>query len=303
MTDRRKVLKSLALGAAMMPLTSKISHASPKKTTNFLFSLNTSTISGQNLGLLKTLETAGRASYDGVEVWIRDLEGFLEGGGTLQQVKQSLQDNKLQAFSAIGFARWMAQNPETSKAGFVQMEREMNMLAEIGCTRVAAPAIGAEAPVDPFFGGEKYAELLDLGRKTGVMPQLEFWGAYEPFHHLSQALAVAAAANDPDARLLPDIYHLYRGGSGFDGLKLINGNAIEVFHLNDYGTQIPREELEDKHRVYPGDGVAPIAEVIETLSSMGGTKVLSLELFNPSLWEMDANMVASTGLAKMKAFV
>ncbi len=231
------------------------------------------------------------------------MESFLKEGGSLAQIKKTLRDNNLEAFSAIGFAKWMAQDEATSKAGFEQMEREMNMLAEIGCTRIAAPAIGTVAPVDPLEAGEKYARLLELGRKTGVMPQLEFWGAYKPFYHLSQALAVAAAANDPDARLLPDIYHLFRGGSGFEGLKLINGNAIEIFHLNDYVSDIPREQQEDKDRVYPGDGASPIKEIMETLTAMGGTKILSLELFNPALWEMDALEVASTGLAKMKTLV
>ncbi|MHA7131203.1 sugar phosphate isomerase/epimerase family protein [Algoriphagus namhaensis] len=300
MTDRRKVLKSLALGAAALPLSTNLALAKPKKETQFLFSLNTSTISGQKLGLVKTLEAAARAGYDGVEVWLRDIDAYLEQGGSLSALKKLLDDSGLQAFNAIGFATWMAQDPAKSKEGFALMEKEMNMLAAIGCTRVAAPAIGTEAPVDLFEGGEKYAQLIDLGRKTGVMPQLEFWGAYPPFYHLSQALAVAAAANDPDARLLPDIYHLFRGGSGFEGLKLINGEAIEVFHLNDFSDQIPRLQQQDKDRVYPGDGVAPLDEVMQTLKRMGGTKILSLELFNPDYWAQDADLVAKTGLEKMK---
>ena len=300
---RRQILKSLALGSAALPLAPLAVEATPKQDTQFLFSLNTSTISGQNLGLVKTLETAGRAGYDGVEVWMRDIDAYLDQGGSLASLKKVLDDNGLIAFNAIGFATWMAQDQEKSKTGFALMEKEMNMLADIGCTRVAAPAIGAESPVDPFEGGEKYAQLIDLGRKTGVMPQLEFWGAYPPFYHLSQALAVAAAANDPDARLLPDIYHLFRGGSGFEGLKLINGNAVEVFHLNDFSADIPRLEQQDKDRIYPGDGVAPLDDVMQTLKAMGGTKILSLELFNPSYWAQDANLVAKTGLRKMKALV
>lgn len=303
MISRRSLLKSLALSPLAIPASSLAKAAPIVDPSSFLFCLNTSTISGQKLGLVKTLETAGRAGYDGVEVWLRDIDAYLEQGGTLTKLKQILRDNKLEAFNAIGFAPWMAQDVQKSKDGFVQMEKEMNMLAEIGCTRVAAPAIGTVAPVDPFEGGEKYAQLIELGRKTGVMPQLEFWGAFKPFFHLSQALAVAAAANDPDARLLPDIYHLFRGGSGFEGLKLLSGHAVEVFHLNDFTDQIPRLDQQDKNRIYPGDGVAPLDDVMNTLKAMGGQKVLSLELFNESYWAMDANEVASTGLAKMKALV
>ena len=48
------------------------------------------------------------------------------------------------------------------------MEKEIGVLAELGCTRVAAPAIGAETPLDLLRAGERYKKLLELGRKIGV---------------------------------------------------------------------------------------------------------------------------------------
>jgi len=139
-------------------------------------------------------------------------------------------------------------------------------------------------------------------RKRAI-PQLEFWGASGTLYNLGQALAIAAAANDPDARILPDVYHLFRGGSGFEGLKLVNGKAIEVIHINDYPGNKPVHEQTDSDRVYPGDGVAPLKQILTDLKSMGGVKVLSLELFNKSYWSQDALTVAKTGLQKMKALV
>jgi sugar phosphate isomerase/epimerase len=156
--------------------------------------------------------------------------------------------------------------------------------------------------LDLLRAGERYKQLLDLGRKTGVMPQLEFWGAYPAFFHLSQALAVAAAADDPDAKILADVYHLFRGGSGFEGLKLVDGNAISIFHLNDFSGSIPRTEQQDKDRVFPGDGAAPLQDLANTLRAKGGQIILSLELFNPEYYAMDADFVAKTGLEKMKRF-
>jgi sugar phosphate isomerase/epimerase len=34
--------------------------------------------------------------------------------------------------------------------------------------------------------------------------------------------------------VLADVFHLYKGGSGFEGLRLLSGHAIQVIHLNDY---------------------------------------------------------------------
>ncbi|WP_154856921.1 sugar phosphate isomerase/epimerase family protein [Cyclobacterium xiamenense] len=298
-TNRRNVVKCMGLGALGAFAPAPAFSSSPKKST-FSYCLNTSTIRGQQPGLLRYIEIAAEAGYDGIEVWVDDVKKFLSEGHSTEALKQLFRQHGLRVENAIGFAPWMASDESKSKAGFRQMEEEMNMLAEIGCYRVAAPGIGAEAPVDLMAAGRKYKALLDLGRKTGVMPQLEFWGAFAPFHHLGQILMVAAVANDPDVRLLPDVYHLYRGGSGFDGLKLIHGQAIEIFHMNDYPASIPREEQQDRDRVYPGDGVAPLSQILRDLREMGGDKVLSLELFNPSYWERDPLEVAKTGLLKMK---
>jgi sugar phosphate isomerase/epimerase len=134
------------------------------------------------------------------------------------------------------------------------------------------------------------------------MPQLEFWGASGTLYKFSQALAIAAAANDKDARILVDIYHLFRGGSGFEALGLVNGKVIEIIHINDYPDK-PVDEQTDSDRVYPGDGVAPLKQVLLNLKSIGGTKVLSLELFNKTYWAQDAMLVAKTGLQKMRSLV
>ena len=84
---------------------------------------------------------------------------------------------------------------------------------------------------------------------------------------------------------------------------MLNGSAIEIFHMNDFVASIPREEQADKDRVYPGDGAAPMKEILTDLKNMSGNKVLSLELFNQDYWKQDALTVAKTGLEKMKKLV
>ena len=304
MTTRRNAIRALGLTAGLIA-TGGALEASPKKKkqSQFSFCLNTSTIMGQKPGLIGYLDIAAKAGYDGVELWIRDIQEYIGAGNSVAGLKKYIDDSGLKFENAIGFAPWMVDDDVKRKAGMEQMEREMELLASLGCRRVAAPAAGVTAPLDLFKAGERYKALLDLGRKTGVMPQLEFWGAFPFFHHLGQVLMVASVANDPDARILPDVYHLFRGGSGYDGLKMLNGTAVEIFHMNDFVSDIPREKQEDKDRVYPGDGAAPMKQILTDLKNMGGNKVLSLELFNQNYWKEDALTVAKTGLEKMKKLV
>ena len=302
MTTRRNLLKSLALLPLAATAQPSLAMESPKEATRFKFSLNTSTIRGQKLSLPQIIELAARSGYDGFEPWMMEIEGYLKEGKTLASLKKLASDAGLEFFDCIGFPTWMAQDEEKSKTGFTQMEKEMGILAELGCTRVAAPAIGTDAPLDLLKAGERYKKLLELGRKTGVMPQLEFWGAFPSFFHLGQAMAVAAAADDKDAKILADVYHLFRGGSGFEGMKMLDGHAIDIFHMNDFPGDIPRTEQQDKDRVMPGDGAAPMQELADTLKSKGGQIILSLELFNPTYYAMDAGVVVKEGLEKMKRF-
>lgn len=299
--NRRNVLQSIAATSGLAVIGPHATAGPPAKKGKIRLSLNTSTISGQKLGIEKYIDIAARAGYECIEPWIGDLKAYVEKGGTLRALKKLLDDSKVAPINAIGFAPWMTDDDEQRKAGFKQMREEMEIMAALGCPRIAAPAAGVKTTPDLFKVGERYRELLELGRQTGVRPQLEIWGA-SVFHHIGQAMMAIAVANDPDVRILPDVYHLFRGNSGFENLKMLDGKMIEVFHMNDYPGNMAREQMEDKDRVYPGDGIAPLKQIIADLKAMDGEKILSLELFNREYWKQDPLIVAKTGIEKMRAF-
>jgi 2-keto-myo-inositol isomerase len=303
--NRRDAIKAASVTTGLSLLgTVGFAKEKKKQADKFKFSLNTSTISGQKLGVQKYIEIAARAGYDCMELWLPDLKVYMDNGGTLPALKKLIDDSKVPVVNAIGFAPWMIDDEEKRNAGFKQMRQEMEIMAALGCPRIAAPSagIGPTAQLDMFIVGERFAKLIELGKETGVTPQLEFWGASR-FHHIGQALMASAVANNPGAKILADVYHLFRGNSGFESLKMIDGSMIEIFHMNDYPGTIPREKQEDKDRIYPGDGVAPFKQILTDLKNMKGPKILSLELFNREYWAQDPLQVAKTGLEKMKKVV
>ena len=271
----------------------------------FSFCLNASTLRGQKLGIVGELEVASKAGFDGMEVWINGIQAYLEEGGTLKELKMRIDDLGLKIEDAIGFAQWIVDDEEVRSKAMEQLKVEMDMLAQIGCARIAAPPAGAtnEAGLNLDAAGERYHAILDLGVQFGVIPQLELWGFSANLHKLSQVVYVAAESGHPAARILPDVYHLYKGGSDFHALKLLNPDIVEIFHINDYPGSPSRTEMNDSDRVYPGDGVAPMQQILSDLKNDRETTVLSLELFNKDYWAQDALEVAKTGLAKMKASV
>src|SRR5919108_693702 len=71
-------------------------------------------------------------------------------------------------------------------------------------------------------------------RSQGVksaQPIVEIWGFSKTLRRLGEALCVAAECGDGKGCILPDVYHLYKGGSDFAGLGLLAANAIGIFHV------------------------------------------------------------------------
>ncbi len=271
----------------------------------FRYCLNTSTIRGQKLGLEREIDIAAQAGYSAIEPWVQILQECLKAGGKTNDIRQRIEDRGLTVEGAISFARWIVDDDATRAEAVEQVKREMDLLAQIGGKRIAAPPAGAteKAGLDLMKAAERYRALLELGDKMGIVPALELWGGSKNLHRLGQCMFVVIESGHPKACLLGDVYHIYKGGSDFNGLKTVGSAALPVMHLNDYPAEPPREKISDRDRVMPGDGIAPLTQILRTLRDNGGATVLSLELFSPAYWEKDPLEVARTGLAKMKAAV
>jgi 2-keto-myo-inositol isomerase len=269
------------------------------------YCLNTSTINGSQMPLRQQLKIAAEAGYDSVELWLRDIEKFIQDGGDLAALRSEITDLGLAVDGAIGFSRWIVDDAQERAAALEQFRKDAESLRELGAVRIAAPPVGATGPdrLDLDQIAERYRDLLELGVRFEVIPQLELWGFSKNLSTLPELLYVAAAASHPRACLLLDIYHLYKGGSDFSNMNLVPAANMACLHVNDYPSDPDRQAISDKDRVYPGDGVAPVSDILRTFFRAGFQGALSLELFNRSYWELPPEQVARTGLEKMKQIV
>lgn len=299
-----------AIAATIAPPLAYADHHSKKtkpELPNFKYCLNTSTIRGKKIPIAEEIGMIAKAGYDSIEPWINELQRHKEQGGSLKDLGKKISDLGLTVESAIGFANWISDDKSTREKGLENAKRDMELLAAVGGKRIAAPPAGASGGSSPKLNldaaAERYSALLDVGRESGVIPQLELWGFSKNISKLGELAYVAIESGHPDACVLTDVYHIYKGGSDFEGLKMFSGQCLTVLHMNDYPADPPREKIGDGDRIFPGDGVAPISKILRTMNSNGFSGVLSLELFNRSYWEQDTEFVLKTGVEKMKAEV
>ncbi|MEM9367837.1 MAG: sugar phosphate isomerase/epimerase family protein [Planctomycetota bacterium] len=298
---------STALGVAAA---SQTQASATQSTVRPKLALNTSTIRGQKLSVSEQISVTAKAGYDGIEPWIRDLREHAEKHGSVRDLKQQLSDVGLDVSGAIGFAKWIVDDASQRSEGLDEAKRDMEMVRELGGRYMAAPPVGAHRAQDIAASGpptlpmiaERYAELLQVGKSVGVTPLLELWGFSPVLSRLAELAYVSTASEQPNAAVLPDFYHIYKGGNDFTGLGMIEASRMPLFHINDY-PDVPVAQIGDKDRVFPGDGVCPLVDTVAMLLKHGFTGTFSLELFNRDYWQRPAQEVANEGQRKCAAIV
>ncbi|GMW03904.1 MAG: xylose isomerase [Candidatus Hydrogenedentota bacterium] len=261
--------------------------------------MNTSTIRPATLE--QKVEASAKAGYDAMELWVGDLEEYEKAGNDVKALGQRIKDHGMFVIDVIGLWDCLPPTQEEYDAIMPTTRKRMELSAAVGSKHVATLPLPNRDTFDMAWATEKYRELLNIGRNDyGILPSFEFVSLFKTVFKMGQAACIAIDANDPDASIVADTFHMHKGGGGFEGVRHLDGRFISTFHWNDVAGDLPPAELGDKDRILPGDGILPLKSVLQQLKDIGYTGPISLELFNRTHWEMDPNEVAVLGIESMR---
>ena len=310
---RREVLQAGAAGLAAAALVSRQGAAAgatpaagpvPKekamKKDRWNLCMNVATI--RPASVEDKIAAVAAAGFDGIELWTDDLAKYEQGGKTLADLGKRIKDAGLEAPDVIGFGTTMPPNDADRPKALDDIKRRCDQAAKIGARRIAVVPTPDRPNFDLLWAAQRYREILDAAKDTGVIPALEFHGFTQGIHTLGQAAAVAIEADRSEACLVADTCHMVRGGGGFAGIALTSGALYGIFHINDL-PQKPAAQVKDGDRVYPGDGVLPLAQMFKDLWKVGFRGPLSLEMFSDAEWKKPAAEVAKIGIEKIRKVI
>jgi len=268
--------------------------------------LNTSTIRGHALSVPEQINLTKAGGFDGVELWVKDLDRYSEQGGSLAALADQSAANDLPVINLIGFFAWLADDERCRAEGLVEAERNFRIAAQLRCPFVAAPPFGMTEKngPEPAIAAERFNALLAIARKVSeeegfvVRPLLEFWGHSQALGTLGEALEVIEYS--PEAKLLADVFHMHKKGTDHADIAHIPPQTLEVFHINDYPPCEDPANQPDAARVFPGDGTADWDKIQRGLAGAGFEGWLSLELFNPDYYDRPASEVIREGFEKSR---
>jgi len=306
--NRRNFI-NLGAAAALIPSTSSLlsastpSVAAPKDKryqkggSPWPICLDTATI--RPASLKEKVKIAAKAGFDAIEPWDGELEEFEARGGNLNDLGKEIRDLGLFVPSVIGLWNALPPTRELFDQSLKDTRNRMRMAAAIGAEHIQTIPNTAGDNYNQKWIAARYREIIEIGLKEyNIQPALVFV-KYQPVKTMGQAMGIAMDANHPKAMIIPDTYHMYISEGGFEGLKMIRGNAIAIFQFSDVpSTPTAIADLGDQHRVYPGDGILDLPQIFRDLKDTGFKGAISLEMYNPNYWKEDLQQVAATGLKK-----
>lgn len=303
--DRRKFISTgLVVGAATTVLGNNSELRQSGKQKRFQngrspwpICLDTATIRPAG-GLEVKVDIAAKAGYDAIEPWDSELADYEKEGGDLKVLAKKIQAKGLFVPSMIGLWGCLPETEEAFQESLPSTRNRMRMASEIGCTHVQAIPNKIGENYDTKFAASCYRRILEIGiNEYNVIPSLVFVEMF-PLKTMGQAVAIVLDANHPKAKIIPDVFHMYISEGGFEGLKLLHGDMFAIFQFNDAPKNMNLRDMQDKDRVYPGDGVLPLPKILQDLKKTGFSGCVSLELYNPEYHKQDLLQVAKTGLEK-----
>ena len=254
--------------------------------------------------LATDFQAAKAAGYDYLEIWAAKLRTFLTDR-TSHELKELIATAGVPPLSINSIEHVTFRDSPTWN-GIKEQCAELSEIAEkIDCpfiVVVPSPLPNGGAPREEVIAEsvQVLRELCDIAARHSVSLAFEFLGQPDcSVPTLGLAHEIVRATERKNLGLVIDSFHFYAGGSTIEMVGALDPNLISVFHIND-AENLPREQLQDKHRLLPGLGILPLTELLAAFRKIGYDKVASVEIFRPEYWKRDPFELANDALAATK---
>jgi 2-keto-myo-inositol isomerase len=257
----------------------------------------------QTADLATDIRIAGQAGYDVVELRDNKLDQFLTQG-SLDDVRQLLREAGVAAWTINAISRVGVDGVAGTERAVARCRELSRYAQEIECPWVLVVPGPTEGRTDAQIMSETVAtlrEMADAAAEFGISVAFEFMGfPWAAVRDVAGAWAVVQETKRPNLGIIVDTAHFYAGGSTLESLRQVDPKRLVVLHINDV-EDVPKPDITDSHRLYPGEGVIPLQDILGAVRATGWDGVLSVELFREEYWRQDPLAVAREAKAKTLA--
>ena len=234
---------------------------------------------------------AAGAGFRHIELRKEKLLDYLRRGGTLAALKTLLEDNDIKpmcinALADISFHKGQARTTVEELCHFLCYAGQF-----VGCPDLEViAAFGAPTDDREEVTAETagvLAELAKIAADYNMRLALEYMGVPKnSVRTYAHAMEIAERSGAANVGLLVDTWHHFAGGSKPEELLGPGSDRIFTVHIGDAPDKAPLT-LRRNECIWPGDGAAPIPEMLRNLKKVGYEGIVSVEIFDPGVQAMD----------------
>lgn len=245
--------------------------------------------------LVTDIKAASAAGFELIEIWAAKLRRFLKEN-TPADLKALLNEHNLKPYSINSIEHITFRNTLDYEKIKAECEELSSIAGQIGCPYVVVvPGKLPESATKAQIIDESVRvlnELADISEKHGVCLAFEFLGQTDcSVQTLDLCNEIIEKVDRKSVGNVIDTFHFYAGNSTFEAIDRMKQEKLFIFHIND-AEDLPKEQLTDAQRLYPGLGILPIKEIKAHFDKIGYNRMVSIEIFRPEYWELDPFEVA-----------
>jgi 2-keto-myo-inositol isomerase len=247
------------------------------------------------------IRIAGQAGYDVLEITATKLDTFLESHSLPDALRlidaAGLKTHAINSIEKINF-----RDGEGGAEVMARTRQLCEYAKALECPWIVA--VPGPAPAGTAWEGVRsntatgLRAMSEIGALYGVKLAFEFLGfPWCSVRTAAQGWEVVTATDRANVDMVIDTCHFYAGGSTLDSIRAVDPKKLAIFHINDV-EQMPKDEITDANRLFPGDGVIPLKEIVGAVRATGYDGVASVEIFRPEYWQRDPLSVAKEAKEK-----
>jgi 2-keto-myo-inositol isomerase len=235
-----------------------------------------------------------------LEVWLTKLETHLQTHSAAD-TRKLLDDRGMTLAAASYQGGLLLSQGEQRQAHYDHFKRRLDLCQFFGIPTLLVVADFVDT-IDATSLERAVVSLKQAAQWAAafkVRLALEFRGTATFCSSLETALRLVAAAGEPNVGVNLDVFHYYTGPSKFEDLSQLTPANLAFVQVCDV-LDVPRELATDADRILPGDGSFQLGPIVAKLREIGYDGWVSLELMNPTIWQVKNSQVAEIGLSALQ---
>lgn len=252
--------------------------------------------------LQQRLEAAKRAGFDGIEFFYHDC---LSSGLTFAEIGRMTRDLGLLPVSLQPVRGFEGDPDDAYQAGRSAIKTFFDDALELGVPLVGICANEKPSACEPKRAAEILYELADIAEAHNLLLGYESLCWSYRINTLADAWEAVRLADHPSLGVTIDAFHFGMRHEDTALLDKIPINKIAAVQVSDSHMTdgLPMIEISRHHRVYPGEGVFPVRDMIDRLLKRGYRDGITLELFSDTVRAQAPAQAAEEALIAMKKLV